>query len=611
MLAEAVALHQREALGNAGEHAQRQHVHFHQPEFVDVILVPFDEGAPCHGAIVDGHGLVEPILGQHEAADMLREMARELEDLLDEMVEPADLGIVGIEASVDQPLLFVGRGIGAPHRAREARGDVFRDAQRLADLAHRAARAEVDHRRGDAGTVAAIAFIDVLHHLLAPLVLEIDVDIGRLRAFLGDEAREQQVVLRGIDRGYAEQETDDRIGGRAAALAQDRRQLGAGEADEIVDGEEIVSVVLLADQPELFEQQLAHLGIEAGAVAAERCPHDEMDEVAQRLPAGGHRLVRIFVLQMVEREVDPREKALGFGNRLGTFREEPRHFGRGLQVPFAIGFEPASRFGDRRALADAGHHIVELAVAGLGIERVVGGDQRDTRGAGDAAQARQPAGVVALAAHRRAEPDPVGRAMREPFEQRQQARRLDQPQRRDRLVVEVFDRLGMRSLRGRGRFGQDDQQQVLVKGQQVVEPEDAVALERAQVTAREQPREPAPAMAAGRIGKNVGRAVDEDQPRADCELERGKLYPFRLGILARLAQGLVRTHHARDGVAIGHADPGHPERDRLRHQVRGLRGAVEERVAGHRPELGKGGGGDRAHAKRPWTYQSGCSASWP
>ena len=44
-----------------------------------------------------------------------------------------------------------------------------------------------------AGAVAAVFLVDVLDHLLAPLVLEIDVDVGRLVALGADEALEQQV----------------------------------------------------------------------------------------------------------------------------------------------------------------------------------------------------------------------------------------------------------------------------------------------------------------------------------------------------------------------------------------------------------------------------------
>ena len=37
--------------------------------------------------------------------------------------------------------------------------------------------------------------VDILDHLLAPLVLEIDVDVGRLVALVGEEALEQDVDL--------------------------------------------------------------------------------------------------------------------------------------------------------------------------------------------------------------------------------------------------------------------------------------------------------------------------------------------------------------------------------------------------------------------------------
>ena len=76
-------------------------------------------------------------------------------------------------------------------------------------------------RRGEPGAVAAVLLIDVLDHLLAPLVLEIDVDVGRLAALGADEALEQHVDLLGIDRGDAEAIAHHRIGRRAAPLAED------------------------------------------------------------------------------------------------------------------------------------------------------------------------------------------------------------------------------------------------------------------------------------------------------------------------------------------------------------------------------------------------------
>ena len=63
------------------EHAQRQDIHLHQAERIDVVLVPLDEGAVLHGGVADGNGLVEPPLGEDEAADMLGKVAGKTEQL--------------------------------------------------------------------------------------------------------------------------------------------------------------------------------------------------------------------------------------------------------------------------------------------------------------------------------------------------------------------------------------------------------------------------------------------------------------------------------------------------------------------------------------------------
>src|SRR3546814_17344951 len=72
---------------------------------------------------------------------------------------------------------------------------------RLADLAQRAARAVADDGGGQRRALVAILLIDVLHDLLAALVLAVDVDVGRLLAPGGDEALEMQVHARGSDLG--------------------------------------------------------------------------------------------------------------------------------------------------------------------------------------------------------------------------------------------------------------------------------------------------------------------------------------------------------------------------------------------------------------------------
>ena len=145
----------------------------------------------------------------------------------------------------------------APDAAGERRGDVLGQAEDLADFADGAARPVGDDRRRDRRVLMAVALIDVLDHLFAPLMLEIDVDVGRLLAFLRDEALEQEVDRTGIDAGDAERETDRGIGRRAAPLAEDLPRLG--EPDDVAHGEEIGRVIERRDQRELLFQRRAHL----------------------------------------------------------------------------------------------------------------------------------------------------------------------------------------------------------------------------------------------------------------------------------------------------------------------------------------------------------------
>ncbi len=72
-------------------------------------------------------------------------------------------------------------------------------------------------------------------------MLEVDVDVGRLVPLLGNEALEQRVDPVRPDFGDADAETDDRIGGRTAPLAED--VLAARELDDVVDRQEIAGVV--------------------------------------------------------------------------------------------------------------------------------------------------------------------------------------------------------------------------------------------------------------------------------------------------------------------------------------------------------------------------------
>ena len=93
-------LDQVEAFADAGQHAEREHVDLEDAELLDVVLVPFDEGAVVHRAIADRHRLGQRPLGQDEAADMLRQMARHADQLLGELDRPPQVRVGEVEPGV-------------------------------------------------------------------------------------------------------------------------------------------------------------------------------------------------------------------------------------------------------------------------------------------------------------------------------------------------------------------------------------------------------------------------------------------------------------------------------------------------------------------------------
>src|SRR5882757_1986856 len=82
----------------ASQHAESEHIDLEKSERVEIVFVPFDEGAVVHRTIADRHHLVEPAPGEDEAADMLRKMAWEGLDAFDQGPHFLDPGAIDIDA---------------------------------------------------------------------------------------------------------------------------------------------------------------------------------------------------------------------------------------------------------------------------------------------------------------------------------------------------------------------------------------------------------------------------------------------------------------------------------------------------------------------------------
>ena len=241
-----------EGAAHAAQHAEAQHIDLHEFQRVDIILVPFDDLPVFHRGGLDRHQFVEPVEREHEAARMLREMARRADQLPRQLERQPQAAVLGLRLSSFSSASATPSVLQPQIEAGERAGDVFGQAQRLADFAHRAARAIARDDRGQRRARAAIGLVNPLDDFLAPLVLEIDIDIGRLAALFGDEALEQQALAHGIDRGDAEHVADGGIGGRAAALAENA--LGAREADDGIHRQEVRRIFHALDQVQLMAQ---------------------------------------------------------------------------------------------------------------------------------------------------------------------------------------------------------------------------------------------------------------------------------------------------------------------------------------------------------------------
>ena len=131
-------------------------------------------------------------------------------------------------------------------------------------------------------------------------MFEIHVDVGRLFAFFGNEAFEQQVNLVGVNRGDADDVTDSGIGRTATALTEDGSFAAAGEFHDVVDGEKIRRVVEFFDEDEFFADIIVHPLRHTIGVTLLRPFMGEMGEPALRVHAGWHGFFGIFIAQLIQ-----------------------------------------------------------------------------------------------------------------------------------------------------------------------------------------------------------------------------------------------------------------------------------------------------------------------
>ena len=130
-----------------------------------------------------------------------------------------------------------------------------RDARGLRHLAQRGTRPVRDHVRHLRGAVASVAFVDVLDHLFAPLVLDVEVDVGRSVALGRQEPFEQQPERDRVGLGDTERVTDRAVRRAPPPLAVDVG--AAAELDDVVQQQEVAGEAELLDHAQLVRRSVA------------------------------------------------------------------------------------------------------------------------------------------------------------------------------------------------------------------------------------------------------------------------------------------------------------------------------------------------------------------
>ena len=231
---------------------------------------------------------------------MLRKMAGKSQDLRRERNEACDHGILGVETGGTDAIGIDALAIPPLHAAGELIDLREIEPQRLADVAQGAARSVANDGGRQRRPFAAILAVDILNHLLAPFVLEVHVDIGRLVAFLGNEALEQHGHARGVDLGDPQTVANGGVGRRAAALAE--YFLRTRELNDIVHGQKERLELELGDQAQFVLDVGEHGRRRARRPALRAAAHRQRAQMTRGRGAGRHDFLGVLVAQLVELE---------------------------------------------------------------------------------------------------------------------------------------------------------------------------------------------------------------------------------------------------------------------------------------------------------------------
>ena len=215
---------------DGGEHPQPEQVDLQKARVRAGVLVPHDHLAPLHGGGHDRAAVDQRAGGDDHPAGVLGEVAGQAVRLLGQRAQPAPAALgfaTGPQRGGDVAVDVL--PVPALRAARDALDLPRRQAERLAQLADRAARAEGREGGHERGAIAPEALVHARDEDLAHVAREVEVDVGQRRDLLVEEAPEQQLVGDRVDVREAGEVADDR-GHRRPAPAPGRQQRADGVA---------------------------------------------------------------------------------------------------------------------------------------------------------------------------------------------------------------------------------------------------------------------------------------------------------------------------------------------------------------------------------------------
>ena len=282
---------------------------------------------------------------------------------------------------------FIGIGeLEGVHHLRKPVDALFVERQRLPHFARRALAAIRDDVGGHRRPTLAVLLVDVLNDPLAPIAArQIEIDVGPLAAFLGQEALEQQLHLDRIDGRDPEAVADRAIGRRPAALHED--VLLPAVVDDVPDDQEVAGEIELLDEIELAGNLRAGLLV-IGAVSVARTHVRHVAQERRRGFAGRHGIDRESISQIRHRVLEPLGQGLRACDRFGKIGEELRHHLGRLEISLGVSCQPSSRGIERGVMPHAGEHVEERSIGRRRATHIVGGDDRHAKPAGELDQRR-------------------------------------------------------------------------------------------------------------------------------------------------------------------------------------------------------------------------------